>query len=36
VLEQAFWDAISIILVREAIELQDFCQMVQARRGRPA
>jgi predicted DNA-binding ribbon-helix-helix protein len=32
VLEQAFWDAISIILVREAIELQDFRQMVQARR----
>jgi hypothetical protein len=32
VLEQAFWDAITVILVRENIALHDFCQMVQERR----
>ena len=31
-LEQAFWDAITVILVRENIALHDFCQMVQERR----
>jgi len=32
VLEQAFWDAINVILLRENIALHDFCQLVQERR----